>query len=478
VQQVIRAPTHLTGAVFAIVAVLAAALGIAVAVGSYAGIGAVLFAAVLLWSALAWRFGVIALLLLACVDGIIKHVAPSTGTYLLKDIILVVVALGMLVWVAVDPEHHPRGRWSGAWPWMLYFGFLLSQAFAPANGVSTALAGFRAHALFALLFVIGVIYFDSARRFVGTANAVIGGIALAALAGVIQFAMGAAWLRLSSGLAAASLHYATYLPAATNLMGGSVLMYRAYGTLVDPAALGLACGVGILFSAAALARACGLGRLALLGAMLVMGLGLLFSGSRAGVMGTVVGMAALALLSLSHRSMRVVAYLGIAFVLVALPLAARVSGGAVEERLLSQQSAAYAAATRERANDIALAALPRRPFGAGLGTTGAGGIFRNAGGGPLALDNVYFAYLYETGFVGLALLVLVQASILVLTLKCALVAPELAVRATYAGMAAAQVSLLAAAFLTQGAFDYAPVAQIFWLFSGAVALPQRVSSGA
>jgi hypothetical protein len=66
-----------------------------------------------------------------------------------------------------------------------------------------------------------------------------------------------------------------------------------------------------------------------------------------------------------------------------------------------------------------------------------------------------------------------QLTILFLTWRAAMRAESIAMAATFAAMGAAQVALLASGFLNQGALDYAPIAQMFWLFAGAVTMPQQ-----
>lgn len=477
-QQVSERLTPSSIAVIALMSALAVAMAIGAGYGSTNAVGALMFLSVAMWFVLSWRLGVGALIVISCVDGFVKLVHASTATYVLKDVTLALTLIGMVAALAVRPDLRPRGTWKGLWVWGCFFAFLALQAVNPSTSLHQGLAGFRAHALFSLLFVVGVVYFDGPGRLTRMANLIIGAITFAALIGVVQYAMGDAWLTIAGGIAVASRHYVTYSPLAALLPGQSGLVYRAYGTLVDPEALGLACTLGILYASAALARARGLAGLWLSGAITIMMLGLVLAGARSAMLGAAVGMAALLIFAFMHSSMRRIAWLTVAICALALPLGIKVSNGALQDRL-SGDATSYAAATRDHSANLVLRAIVRKPLGIGLGATGAGGKFRtDADSNRIAVDNLYLAYLYETGPLGLGFLIALQLGVLTLTYRAMRAAKGIETRATYAGMAAAQVGLLTAGFMTQGAFDYAPVAQAFWLMSGAIALPARVEGEA
>jgi hypothetical protein len=114
-----------------------------------------------------------------------------------------------------------------------------------------------------------------------------------------------------------------------------------------------------------------------------------------------------------------------------------------------------------------LNSVGENPFGHGLGATGAGGGLRTDTG--LAVDNVFYANLYETGPLGLALFLFVQFTFIGLGLRAALRAKDLASQTAFIGIVAGNVGCLVSCWFSQGAFDYAPVGQMFWLFAGAVA---------
>lgn len=424
---------------------------------------------VLFWVGAGWRTGVAGLLWLSCVDGALKFLHSTTAVFVLKDAILLAVLLGLLVSLAMHPALKPSGKWRAAWPWFMYVAFLAVGALNPANGLTGGIAGFRSHALFALLFIVGIVYFENARRFARTANLVIAGIALSSVVALFQFALPDTWAALAPGFQMANTKFQSFVGAGSSL--------RAYGTMVDPAALGLACSLGILFAAAALARIRGAAMYWLVAAIGLMGMALLFSGSRASLVGVAVGMLALLLLSWRHKSMRTSSILALAIVIVSSPLALTIggSGGAdAGSRFTSSDSLSVASQTRARSANMVYAGALSHPFGYGLGAAGGGGRLTTKSKNNLAVDNLYLSALYETGFVGLALLLFVQATILFYTIKAANEAVSVETRSVYIGMAAAQVGLLFTGFWTQGSFDYAPVAQVFWLFAGAVALPKRV----
>jgi|GEM_PF-1819901 len=480
-QQVSERLSPVSIGVIVLITLMAGGVAVGVGFGSTNTVGALAFLSVALWFVVAWRFGIAALIVISCIDGFIKIVHASTATYMLKDITLGLTLIGMLAALAVRQDLRPHGSWRGVWVWGCFIAFLAVQIVNPSTSLSAAIAGFRAHALFALLYVVGVVYFDGPKRFINAANLVIAGITFAAFIGIVQYFMGDAWLQIAGGLQTASRHYVTFNPLASVIPGATAVIYRSYGTLVDPEALGLACSFGIIYASAALARSRGMVTVMLSGAIVIMMIAMMFAGARSAMLGAAVGSLALMVIAFTNPSMRRVAWLMAALFVLALPLSMKLSGGTVQDRL-SPDATGYAANTRTHSANIVLNSVVTKPLGIGLGATGAGGKFRAQGTGgknsSLAVDNLYLAYLYETGPLGLILLVAVQGSFLTLTFRAMRSARRVETQATYAGMAAAQVGLLTASFLTQGAFDYAPVSQAFWLFSGAIAIPKRVEGEA
>ncbi|HEY8313072.1 MAG TPA: O-antigen ligase family protein [Candidatus Baltobacteraceae bacterium] len=477
-QQVSKGPDRSTAVLYGIFILLSATFGLSVGIGATRVVAAIIFVVALFWLSRFWRIGVSALLLLGCFDGVIKYTHGSPGVFMLKDLTLLGILGGMLVMLAIRPERKPVGSWHGLWAWLLYVGYIGAQALNPAAGLTGGLAGFRAHAFFAFLFVVGVVYFTNPRRLSRTAGVAIVGITLAAGAGIFQFLFEDLWTSLAPGLLVASHKFTSYFAGAggiSDLMGA---VPRAYGTMVDPAALGAACAVGFIFAAAALARTKGLVRLLVIVGMLTMGVALLFSGSRASAAGVAAGLIAFVILSWRHSSMRLPATIALVLVVLTIPLGLKATGGSAGDRFTSSDNLSYAAQTRAVSTRRVLASVPTHPFGMGLGATGAGGRLSTHGQNTIAVDNLYLATLYETGVPGLLIFLVLQLTILILTIRCSKQAASLEARSVYIGMAAAQIALLVNGIWSQGAFDYAPVSQIFWLFSGAVALPKRVEGEA
>jgi hypothetical protein len=459
----------------ALFAALAGALGVGVASHNLTLAGGAIFLVLLGWFAIYWRQGVMFLLVLSCVDGFIKYYYGTLGTYLLKDLVFAGVLAGVGFRIVREPRFLPKGRWLGLPFVVLYLAFDFAEILIPNGERATAVAGFRAHAMYGFLFFIGALYFDSLSRLVRTAIVSVAAIAFAASIGVLQYALGAAWLNLGRGFATASSHY---------IGGGggdASTAYRAYGTMVDPTALGLACGLGMLYALGMLCvERSWLERLLLAAAFVVCAAALDYTGTRSAILGLAVGLVALTGLLAARRDSR--RYIGIAIALtvcagaIAVPFVFDSMGTAAQSRY-SQESENYALATRQRSFDYVASNVGSKPLGFGLGVTGAGGRIR-----PeqffFSVDNVYLTALYETGPPGFLLLLAVQGALLFLTARAAFRAVNRRLGIAYAAIAAGQVSLLVSGWYNQGAFDYAPMAQMFWLFAGAVAMPKRLEASA
>jgi hypothetical protein len=240
-----------------------------------------------------------------------------------------------------------------------------------------------------------------------------------------------------------------------------------YGTLVDPASLGLACTYGMLTAIAALGRLRGLWRLLAIASIPLMAVGLELSQTRAAIGALLVGIVPLVVLLVLRPATRKFAIGGVLAIALAIPVGIALTHGRLVDRVLAADSVEYAARTRDVSRSEVIYELPSYPFGHGLGSTGGGGNLRDQSG--FAVDNVYFATLYETGIVGLATFLVFQGAMLYFGLRAALRAKDVGANTAFAGIVATQIALLAASWFTQGAFDYAPLAQFFWLLSGAVA---------
>jgi hypothetical protein len=455
------------------IAVVAAVLG-AAAVGFAATTGSITILVLLVGVAAAavvvseWTLGVPLLLLVSATDGFIKHFSDSAFTFVLKDALLALVLIGLALRLGMQSaERGDRVRWRGTLAWGIYIGFLTTQLVHPAFSLPGALGAFRAHALFGLLFVVGAIYFQRRERLTRTANLAIVICMLCALSAVVQNVMGDRWLHLSPGFLKASLHYTTFPSLAARLQGLRGATFRMYGTLVDPASLGLACAYGIIIAMAALARLRGFMRIVAIAGIPLMAAGLALSQARADMAGLAAGLVVFAALALRSKETRAIAIAGLLLIAAAIPVGIIATHGTVLDRVLATDSVAYAQATRDRSRDIVIAELPSFPFGHGLGAAGAGGNLRDEEG--LAVDSLYFSTLYETGIVGLFTLLFVQGTLLVLGIRAVLRTKDVGPRTVFIGIVAGQCALLVSGWFSQGPFDYAPMAQFFWLFSGAVA---------
>ena len=462
-------PRPASGTLIGVALLAAALLAFAGAKGSIVVLAALIALAVAVFTLADWAAGVPLLLIVGSVDGFLKHYSASAVTFILKDALLALILLGLTIWLAVDRTHRPDNvRWRGAVAWACYVGFMFSQILHPAGSFAGSLGAFRAHSLFAVMFVVGAFYFRKRERLGATANLVIVLLSFVALGAMAQHALGERWMTLSPGFMKASLHYTSFPSIAARAAGsGGDAIYRMYGTLVDPASLGVASTYGILFAIAGLARLRGLARGLAVVAIPLMGTALLLSQARAAMGGLALGIVILVALLLTRKATRGFAVAGILLVVVAIPAGLLLTHGSVADRVLQSDQVAYAQRTRDYATNIVVNGLITNPFGHGLGATGAGGGLRDDTG--LAVDNVFFANLYETGFIGLALFLIVQFTFLYLGVRATLRAKDLAAQTAFAGIVAGQAALFVSCWFSQGAFDYAPLAQCFWLFAGAVA---------
>jgi len=458
-----------------IIALMAAVNGASLATGSVNGVGATSFVVILGWLTVYWRVGVGFLLVLSCVDGFIKFYHQGFVTLLLKDVTVASILLGISAYIAMNPKIWREQRWTGAGLVLFYLAFEAIEIFNPGAQKAAAVAGFRAHAFFCVLFFVGAVYFKSRRTLTLTARLAIGAITFACAAGILQYALGPIWTELGPGFLAASKHFVSQGTSNLSLVPGQGnTIVRAYGTLVDPTALGLAATFGMIYAVGQLVGArTWTARILLGSSAFVMFVALLLSGTRAAIAAAAVGFLALVIILAVRRETRRFVFAAILLAVVAVPIGIYVTSGATESRFTSR-SAQLALETRQRSAALVFKTVAVEPFGVGLGSAGAGGKARQKQRGvTLAVDNLYLAALYETGPLGVAALLIMQFGILFLTWRAALRSPNLSVAATYAAMGAAQLALLASGALNQGALDYAPLAQMFWLFAGTVTMPQQ-----
>jgi hypothetical protein len=458
-----------------IFALLAALTGASAAAGFVNGVGFTAFLVLAGWLVVYWRAGVDVLLVLACVDGFLKYLHGSVATFVLKDITVAVIVLGLSYYLATHPKALREQRWAGAWLVLAYVGFEAVEVFNPGGSPAAAVAGFRAHAFFCTLFFVGAFFLTSRKALTRTAVLAVGAITFACLVGIAQFVIGPAWTELGPGFLAASRHFVTEgTPGLIPVPGQSNMISRIYGTMVDPTSLGLAATFGIIYAAGALFAAKSTwSRILLGGAIFTMLVALLLSGTRAAIGAAAIGFFVFVLILAFRRETRRFVFVAVAMAVIAVPVGVAISGTSASQRF-SSRSAQLALETRQRSAALVFASARQQPFGVGLGAAGAGGKYRKKQRGlTLAVDNLYLATLYETGPIGLGLLLTMQIGIFVLTLRAAYKATSVGVCTTFAGMGAAQIALLAAGTLNQGSLDYAPLAQMFWLFAGAITMPER-----
>jgi hypothetical protein len=414
-------------------------------------------------------------LILSCIDGFIKFYHQGFVTLILKDVTVASIILGMSAYLAMNPKIWREQRWTGAGLVFFYMAFEAIEILNPGAQKAAAVAGFRAHAFFCILFFVGAVYFTTRRTLTFTARLVIGAITFACAAGIVQFILGPIWTELGPGFLAASKHFVSQgVPSVNVIPGQSNAIVRAYGTLVDPTALGLAATFGMIYAVGQMVGSkTWTSRILLSIAAFIMFVALLLSGTRAAILASAVGFLALVIILAIRRETRRFAFAAVALAVFTAPLGIYLTTGATQSRF-SSHSAQLALETRQRSAALVFKTVAQEPFGVGLGSAGAGGKARQKQRGvTLAVDNLYLATLYETGPLGVLALLVMQLGILFLTLRAALKSHVGAVAATFSAMAAAQMALLVSGALNQGALDYAPLAQMFWLFSGAVTMPQR-----
>ncbi len=432
------------------------------ATGLFAGIGIL----ALFWLGRYWRTTVPILLLVSCTDGFLKHLISSSALLILKDALVVAIIIGMVVDLALHRKERPQGRWQGLFPWVFYFMFIVANVALPHLSIASQIAGFRARVFFSLLIVVGAVYFSSPRVLVRAAWVFVIGITIAAGTGIIQVALGVSWESLGVGFLLASQKYQSF----SSVIGAYFL---AYGTMVDPESLGLGCGFGLLLAMGMLGLVKGSAKVWVLIAMLIMVTSLLLSGARGAILGTGFGLVLVFALAFRWKETRSSAWLALIVVGLGLPLAGLASGGSNSERF-SSESTTYGAENRAAAFPLVSSALQKNPLGLGIGSAGAGGAALAGSDQSTPIDNYYLAILYETGPIGLILLVVVLVTIFSQTIRSAFASQSLEARVVFIGFAGAQIELIVSAFLTQGSWDYAPVSQAFWLFAGATLIPRRV----
>lgn len=334
------------------------------------------------------------------------------------------------------------------------------------NGLPDA-GAIRASVLAFAVLATGAGFFFLLRRSGAAARARALALALAGV-GVSAAVAVAQWLRVA--------------PAETR--GYWRMVGRLSGAAMDPNALGLLCGLGVVLAAALAAGAKGRGRAAMALGLVVMAAGLVLSGSRSGVGLALIGFAALlGARGFSPRARVAAAVSGV--VLVAAIGALRVSDahGSAGARLFRSFDGAVPLEFRASARPVlwesAVRLFGRHPLeGAGLGAFywQLPNLLREQGRALPMNDNPGNAYLQalaETGAIGFLLTV---AFALVILREAAAALRDPASGPLRAGGAAALVGFLVV--LLTGSHWFAPdVALFFFLIASVVARTRAADAG-
>ena len=424
-----------------------------------------LFVASLILSAASPRFGIALLLVVASTDGFVKRWRPVPEAFVLKDAVVIALILGIIVRIGLRKSKAPL-PWDGFGAWSSYIAVLLFSAASTVASPAEALASLRARGFFSLLYAVGAFAIDSFARLRAVCALVIGCVSGAAAVGLFQASFPYIWEQLGPGFVEADRRYLSF----STVAGLTQAHERAYGCLVDPSALGIACAYAIMLAFGLLSTSHRASRPPLILAILVLTAGLVASQTRSAMFGAALGVTAIFVLLVSMRGRRGAAMFVGVVALIAFAVGTYVLQASNNQRL-GVASNTYAAQTRERSALAVLSGALRRPLGVGLGATGAGGRFRPGLENDLAVDNLYLATLYENGFLGLAALLFVHGSFLILAIRRAREGGRAG--PIFAALAGGHLALLGAGAFTQGAFDYAPGGIAFWTLSGALAIPSR-----
>jgi hypothetical protein len=417
-----------------------------------------------------WRVAVGLLFVLASVDGFIKHLHPTLAAYALKDALTLTIYVGAFVPVLVKKRAWPGHRSAIVITWFIFVAYLSTNGLRDGQDAFEAIAGFRQHLLFTGLIFVGALAYAYGSRFTKYVDLAIGCITFASAAGIVQYAMGNAWASLSPTFAHILLHYRTSDPG---LGGIAAHYYRAFGVLVDPAAMGNAAAFGCVLALASFPRwdrrARALGAVAIL----TMFAALDFSGARTSMLGLAVGGLTVLFLWTRPENLTRVAATVVA-VVFAFAVVAAVAGRTFTVRFESSSShSAYV--SRLGAAERLVKRLRGEPLGYGLGSSGAGGNYsrETKPEGTLLLDDLYLAYLYEGGPGALFLFLVFEGAIFLAAVTRFRRAPDIRTRSLFSAVLGGQLALLASGLTNQGVFDYAPVCQIFWFLCGGLLVDER-----
>lgn len=419
-------------------------------------------------------------LYLGLLDGPVKLLSASQAASSVRDVLIGAVALGAIVRLIVRRE---PVRLPPLFGWVLAFVLLVvAEAFNPnTHGLLKVVGGFRQQLEWVPFFFFGYLLMRSARRL----------RALFVVLGLIALANGAV-SAYQTRLTPAQL--ASWGPGyAERVNGSETLTARRYRsstgeTLIRPPGLGsdsgFGAGVGVLALPGALALFATWGRrrrwLALplfLGAMVAVATGL----GRLQVVGSVIALAAFALLSLSagRRATRALGALLALLVLVALPagvVLVSAEGSGVFSRYTSiapENVASTSTSYKEKSLGLIPHYIASAPFGFGLATTGPASTFGGKVTGELeghgvTAETQYNYVVDELGAPGLILFVglLLQLGVLVVSRlpRVADLDVRIELAAVFAPVFAFAVMGLRGAFM-----DTAAAGPYFWFAVGIAA---------
>jgi hypothetical protein len=263
--------------------------------------------------------------------------------------------------------------------------------------------------------------------------------------------------------------------AQTHILGGHV---RVFSTVGDAATFGFLMMAATLQVVAWAPAAAAPWRWAMWLAVLPLLYAMALSYSRGPVVGLAAGFLALVVAS---RSWRLAAW---ASALGALGLALLLASGSTRlvDRLATATAPGQDASFNVRLGYVTtyLPEIARRPFGYGVNTSG-GGARKLAGGGHVRgsvvgvpTDNYYFKVALELGWVGLALWLWLVATLLVQAWRACMRRRGDALALGLGGTLVA----LAVGALSNDIIAQKPVAELFWVAAGLVALLARSAAGA
>lgn len=191
--------------------------------------------------------------------------------------------------------------------------------------------------------------------------------------------------------------------------------FRKFSTMSDPTAFGvLMAACALFFSILAMNRKKLLHRLILVGGILIMLLGMAYSGTRTANVMIAAGVVMFILLSFNKKSTRVFAFIaGAIFLgLLYVPIYGNETINRFRSSFVGSEDASFQ--VRELNRAYIQPYIHKHPLGGGLGTAGAGGLMYSPGhylaGFPP--DSGYLKKALETGWIGLGIICILYFTIL------------------------------------------------------------------